>query len=444
MRPAPVLPFLLACLAALLPAAERRPNVVLILVDDFGYECVTANGGQSYRTPVLDRMAKEGVRFTQCHVQPLCTPTRAALMTGVDNFRNYTRFGNLDPSQRTFANLFREAGYATAVVGKWQLQGGAEGVKAFGFDEHCLWQLDRRPSRYRNPGLEVNGRQVDYVNGEYGPDVLNAYALDFISRKKDGPFFLYYPMVLTHDPFEPTPDSPNYGRKPGEKQANFSDMVSHADAEIGKLLDALAKAGVRDDTLVLVVGDNGTGKPIVSKFEGRDYAGGKGGRTVSGSHVPLIVSWPRRASAGRVSEGLVSAVDFLPTVAEACGIERPRNPVIDGVSFLGEITGQSRTERPAIHSWYAREGGTKPSHQSALDGRHKLYADGSLYDVIADPEEKSAIAVSAQTEAQARARTVLAAELAKFSGSRPEWTLAKSGPGAETPVKTVKNKKKAK
>ena len=111
----------LGALGVPLTAAERKPNVVLILIDDFGYECVTADGGESYQTPVMDRLAATGVRFEQCHVQPLCTPTRVALMTGLGNKWNYTRFGHLDPSQTTFANLFKSAGYATCVTGKWQL-----------------------------------------------------------------------------------------------------------------------------------------------------------------------------------------------------------------------------------------------------------------------------------------------------------------------------------
>src|SRR4051794_14544147 len=125
------------------PAAEKKPNVVLILIDDFGYECVTANGGESYQTPVMDRLAATGVRFEQCHVQPLCTPTRVALMTGLINKRNYTHFGHLDPSQKTFANLLQKDGYATCITGKWQLQGGYEGPTRFGFEEYCLWQLNR-------------------------------------------------------------------------------------------------------------------------------------------------------------------------------------------------------------------------------------------------------------------------------------------------------------
>ena len=188
---------LLAPLASL-HAAEHKPNIVLILIDDFGYECVTADGGESYRTPVMDRLAATGVRFEQCHAQPLCTPTRVQLMTGIGNKRNYTHFAHLDPSQKTFGNLLKDAGYATCITGKWQLSNGFNGPAHFGFDEYCLWQLKRRPGRYKNPGLEINGKLHDYTKNEYGPDIVSDYALDFITRKKDVPFFLYYPMMLTH------------------------------------------------------------------------------------------------------------------------------------------------------------------------------------------------------------------------------------------------------
>src|SRR5881394_1374261 len=116
-------------------AADRKPNVVLVLIDDFGYECVTADGGESYKTPVMDQLAATGVRFEQCHVQPLCTPTRVQLMTGMSNRRNYTHFGHLDPSQKTSANLLKDAGYTTCITGKWQLGNGPEGPAHFGFDE---------------------------------------------------------------------------------------------------------------------------------------------------------------------------------------------------------------------------------------------------------------------------------------------------------------------
>jgi len=116
-------------------APAARPNVVLILADDFGYECVAANGGASYRTPNLDRLAREGLRFEHCYSQPLCTPTRVQLLTGLYNQRNYLRFEYLDPGERTFAGVLREAGYRTGVAGKWQLGGGPDAPLRFGFDE---------------------------------------------------------------------------------------------------------------------------------------------------------------------------------------------------------------------------------------------------------------------------------------------------------------------
>jgi arylsulfatase A len=199
-------------LTAAASAAERRPNVVLIMADDFGFECVTANGGQSYQTPHLDRLAATGVRFEHCYVQPLCTPTRVQLMTGIYNVRNYLKFGVLDPAAVTFSQLLKSAGYTTGITGKWQLRlDKTKGLpQHFGFDESFLWQQTRRPPRYANPGLELNSEEIDYTKGEYGPKLINDFALDFITRHRERPFLLYYPMILTHDPFQPTPDSPEW------------------------------------------------------------------------------------------------------------------------------------------------------------------------------------------------------------------------------------------
>jgi arylsulfatase A len=130
-----------------LGAEGRAPNIVLIMADDMGYECVGANGGTSYRTPNLDRLASGGLRFEHGYSQPLCTPSRVQIMTGIYNQKNYVRFGILAPDQTTFAHLLKKAGYATCVAGKWQLLGGFDGPQHFGFDEYCLWQLTRRPGR---------------------------------------------------------------------------------------------------------------------------------------------------------------------------------------------------------------------------------------------------------------------------------------------------------
>jgi arylsulfatase A len=224
-------------------AADRRPNVILIMADDFGYEAVTANGGQSYKTPSLDRLAAGGMRFEHCHVQPLCTPTRVQLMTGIYNIRNYVDFQLMDPKVTTFGQLMKKAGYATAIAGTWQLGTDPEGPKKLGFDESVLWQLTRRPPRYANPGLEINGKEKDYDNGEYGPKLINDFALDFVTRHKGHPFFLYYPMLLTHSPFQPVPGTPAWDPKMSDRDGNdpknFPAMVEFMDRNVGRVVAKL-------------------------------------------------------------------------------------------------------------------------------------------------------------------------------------------------------------
>ncbi len=144
------------------------PNIILIMADDFGYECVTANGGESYKTPNLDRLAAGGMRFEHAHSQPLCTPTRVQLMTGKYNVRNYLNFGTLVRTETTFGHLFQKAGYATGVCGKWQLGREPDSPQHFGFDEALLWQHTCRPPRYANAGLELNGVEKEYPEGATG------------------------------------------------------------------------------------------------------------------------------------------------------------------------------------------------------------------------------------------------------------------------------------
>ena len=173
---------LLASFGILVSSFSAPPNVILIMVDDFGYECITANGGESYQTPNIDKLAATGVRFENCHVQPLCTPTRVQLMTGRYNVRNYINFGTLLRTETTFGNLMKNAGYATGICGKWQLGGEVDSAQHFGFEESCLWQQTRRPPRYANPGLEYNGVEKNFTQGEYGPTLVNDFALSFITK----------------------------------------------------------------------------------------------------------------------------------------------------------------------------------------------------------------------------------------------------------------------
>lgn len=392
-------------------AAEDRPNVVLIMADDMGYECVKANGGQSYSTPNLDQLAASGIRFEHCYSQPICTPSRVQIMTGRYNSRNYVEFGLLDPGSYTFGNLLRDAGYATCVVGKWQLKGGFEGPRGFGFDEYALWQLTRRPNRYANPGLEINGKEVDFKEGQYGPDVVTDYACEFLQRQQtaDKPLFLYYPMILPHWPFEPTPDSPQWdpefrrGDKAEKSQKGvdnkyFADMVAYTDKMVGKLVAKLDELGMRENTLVVFTGDNGTYTEITSRFQDRDWKGGKGHMMDNGTHVALIANMPGTVPAGQVNRELVDFSDIFPTLAAFTGTALPEGVQLDGRSFAAQLRGEPGDPRDYVYCWYFRNG--KPvdggnehtAGESARNHRYKLYRNGDFFDVPNDFYETQPLA----------------------------------------------------
>lgn len=423
--------------------AGEKPNIILIMADDFGYECVRANGGESYQTPHLDRLAAGGMRFEHCHSYPLCTPTRVALMTGKHNIRNYLNFGTLPRTEVTFAHLLKRAGYATAICGKWQLGNETDSPQHFGFDESLLWQQTRRPPRYANPGLERQGVEEDYSGGEYGPDLINDFALEFISRHRERPFFLYYPMILTHDPFQPTPDSADWdpvsvGEKKNRDIRHFPSMTAYMDKMIGQVDLKLAELGIRDNTLLIFLGDNGTHSSITSRFEGSELKGGKGLTIRSGTHVPLIASWPSTVREARVNQDLIGAVDFLPTLCEAAGIPVPEGG--DGISFLPQLRGERGTPREALYLWYSPRQKSDPAvKEYAFDDSHKLYRDGRLFDHQADPFEKTPLGAGAAPGARAKLQAVLD----QYSGARPAYldrAFLEMNPGATLDTHKGKSK----
>jgi arylsulfatase A len=218
------LAFLLAIIVVSLNGSMEagKPNIILIMADDLGQETLGCYGAAEYETPILDGLAANGLRFTQCHSQPICTPTRVQIMTGLYNNRNYQGFEYLDPTQVTFAQLVKKAGYTTCISGKWQLNGwGAQKPgwddlnrpAHLGFDVSCLWQVTKYKQageRYADPLVVKNGTELPILKDQYGSDVFCDFILDFIEEQKDQPFLVYYPMVLVHNPFTPTPDSPEW------------------------------------------------------------------------------------------------------------------------------------------------------------------------------------------------------------------------------------------
>jgi len=421
-----------AALAAPLTAAEPRTNIILIMADDLGYECLGCYGGTSYKTPHLDRLAARGVRFTHAYAQPLCTPTRMQLMTGLYNQHNWKAFGVMDPKEVTFGHRFQKLGYKTAIAGKWQLysynppdfepewRGRGMHPSQSGFDEYCLWHslhTEEKGSRYGDPTYLVNGKLVKNEKDKFGDDVYSEFLFRFMEKNKDQPFFCYYPMALTHGPFHATPRSKDWvGGRLKNDTAHFADMVEYMDEVIGRVVAKVESLGIADRTLILYYSDNGTDKTITSRMGSKVVKGGKGLTTDAGTRVPLIAYWKGKTPAGRVCEDLVDSSDFLPTMFEAVGAPMPKDRKFDGRSFLPQVMGKKGNPREWTYCWFdPRPGHAKEDYtrlvQYARDQRFKLYDDGKLFDVPADVLEQSPIAVGSGGPAAETARKKLQAVL---------------------------------
>ncbi len=419
----------LGCFSCQQEEESDRPNVILIMADDMGYECLGVYGSTSYSTPRLDQLAQDGVLFDQCISQPLCTPSRVKIMTGQFNYRNYEYFGYLDTAYQTFGNVMKEGGYATCIVGKWQLNGlaykdelgdwqDASRPQRMGFDEHCLWQLTRarrEGERFANALIEVNGEALPRDSSMYGPDVFTDYLIDFVGRNKQQPFFVYYPMVLVHEPFVPTPDveaweDPN--RRYEKDTAYFKDMVAYTDKLVGRIADSLASWGLLDNTLLIFTGDNGTHFTIHSATVDGWVQGGKGNTTDAGTRVPLIAHWPAGGQSGVVHPSLIEFSDFFPTLADIAGRATPS----DGLSFLPILTGGDYEARQTAFVHYDPKWGTRVNqyrNQFARTVRHKLYDNGLLYDLESDPQEQSPLDTTKLGEEAVREYRLLKGELAR-------------------------------
>ncbi|MCB1018640.1 MAG: sulfatase-like hydrolase/transferase [Acidobacteria bacterium] len=415
---------LFGCLLWMLASspAGARPNLVLIMADDMGFECLSPYGGKSYSTPNMERMARDGMLFTHCYSQPVCTPSRNKIMTGRRNTRNYRSFGALLPTEPTFAKVLKAAGYRTAVAGKWQLSDGGGGPlgstpEQAGFDEHFLWAYehdmtpkqwdeyvgargsDAKTSRYWHPAILHDGKLVPTGPDDFGPDLYADFLLDFIERNKDQPFFAYYPMALIHGPFVPTPHSSSIPEedKHGNKKKYMADMVAYSDFLVGRILDKLDQLGLSENTLVLFTGDNGTTRGIRSQIEGRTVIGAKATPVDGGTHVGLLARWKGAIEPGSKNDDLIDFSDFLPTLAEAGDAPLPSGVAFDGRSFLAQLRGLAGDPRDWLFMDYDKDPDFPPEKKKwpparfVRTKRYKLYADGRFFDVPNDWEEQSPI-----------------------------------------------------
>lgn len=410
---------------------EQLPNVILIMADDMGFECLSSNGGINYSTPILDKLGEEGIRFTKAISQPLCTPSRVKIMTGKYNFRNYEYFTYLNPNQRTIGQVMKDAGYATAVVGKWQLNGLTYKLPGYddnkrphelGFDEYCLWQLTKlrkEGERFANPLLEQNGKVLPRDEDAYGPKVVSDFALDFIDRNKNKSFFIYYPMILVHEPFVPTPDSEAWAdksRRYEKDTAYFKDMIAYTDKIVGRIIDKLKEHQLYENTILIFTGDNGNHPTILSQTTEGPIQGAKGNTIDPGTHVPMVAIWPKQMKKGRNYNGLIEFSDFYPTLADIVG--KPETS--DGQSFYKLLSGDQHKSRENLFVHYDPRWGknvNKHRNQFARTKRYKLYQDGEFYDLATDKLEKQPIAEKDCSPEMVAIKKSLQAELDKA----PEW-----------------------
>lgn len=422
---------------------KKRPNILLIMSDDLGYEAIGCNGGTSYATPRLDALAASGMRFENAHVMPLCTPTRVSLMTGKYNFRNYIGFGIIAPDEVTFGHLFSDAGYKTCISGKWQLysynpldemaeyRNKGQLIENAGFDEFCVWhphQTEEKGSRYKDPIIYENGKFREDTKDKFGDDIFSDYIMDFAERNQDDPWFAYWPMALTHRPLEPTPDLPEFadfeppsnktlGGRTWDELENwpddaryYKDMVEYHDKLIGKVVDRLEELGQRENTLIIYLGDNGSPAEVCSIMHNHtEVCGGKGLTKDRGTHVPLICNWPGTIPESVVKTDLIDNCDYLPTIMEAAGVPVPEGYMIDGRSFLPQLKGEQGDPNDWLFFHFEPMSGRvqRPASRFIRDHRWKLYEDGRMFDLTVDPEEEAAIFDEADTDDSTAARAQL-------------------------------------
>jgi arylsulfatase A len=376
-------------------AGGRKPNIVFILSDDVGLDLIGCYGSDRFKTPNIDALARAGIRFEAGHSTPLCGPTRCEFNTGRYPFRtggltnpSWNKADGKGPKasdEFPIARLLKQAGYATCSSGKWRQVGETPGD--WGFDE---WLTDPTAGGwYWQKSYTKNGRLIELDKEVYCPDVAHELAMDFVKRHRDGPFFLYYPTHLVHGPILRTPDS-----APDSKDF-YADNVAYLDKSVGKVVSEIERLGLRENTVILFAGDNGTTAQSSGTIGGRRINGAKGSMWEGGSRVPLIASWKGTTPAGRVLKDLVDFSDFYATFAELAGAKMPDGLKFDNRSFAPQLRGEKGRPREWVFvqlgkNWYVKE------------RVWKLNQSGELYDLKEAPfEEKLVPADTKDAEAVA-------------------------------------------
>ena len=375
-------------------AAVRKPNIVFLLSDDVGIDLIGCYGSDRFKTPHIDALAGSGIRFETAHSTPLCGPSRCQIHTGRYPFRtgglrnqSWNTAGGKGPKsseETSIAKVLKLAGYATCAAGKWRQIGETPGD--WGYDE---WLTDPTAGGwYWQKSYTKNGKLIEQDKEVYCPDVAHEFSMDFMRRHKQGPFFLYYPTHLVHAPILRTPDS-----TPDSKDL-YADNIAYLDKSVGKVVAEIDRLGIRQNTVIVFAGDNGTARES-GNIRGRQIHGAKGSMWEGGTRVPLIANWKGATPQGNVLQDMVDFSDFYATFAELAEAKPPQGATIDGRSFAPQLRGEKGTPREWIYvqlgsNWYVKDRGWK------------LNQAGELYDMRQAPfEEKPVPAESAPADAAA-------------------------------------------
>ena len=357
--------FVFAASTSAIAGPQSKPNIIFVLADDLGIDGVSVYGADNHQTPHIDALAASGLRFRTAYASPLCGPTRCLLQTGRYAFRTGGLTnqswrsggpGAKSADEYPIARLLKEAGYATGQAGKWRQVGELPGD--WGYDEFLT--DNTAGGWYWETKYNKNGQILDLPKGTYGPDVIQDFTFDFL-RHKDKPFFFYYAMHLVHKPTLRTPDTVQ-----GTKDINklYDDNIRYMDKQLGALVAELDRLGLRQNTLLIFSGDNGTAAGYPAPVQGRMINGWKGSMLEGGSRVPFIASWPAVTPKGKVLEDIVSFADPYATFAEIAGVKLPDGVKTDSQSFAPQLRGEPGKPRAWAYvqlgaHWYVREAGYK-------------------------------------------------------------------------------------
>jgi arylsulfatase A len=378
--------------------AVGRPNVIVILADDLGCGDMSLYDGW-IKTPRIDRMAKEGVKFTDFHSNSsVCSPTRIAFMTGryqqrlgiVDVIVGHRDKDGLEPSEITISGLMKKGGYRTGIFGKWHCGTDIRhNPTNHGFDEFVGFLIGA--GDYHKHAGWMDGKEVKEQKG-YSTHIITDRSVDFIKRNRNKPFFLYVSHAAVHNPYQTPADTPE--SRPKTKQRDreetrrkYTVMLEELDRGVGKILDTLKELDLEDNTFVFFFSDNGAVRMGTNE---RPYRGGKFSNYEGGHRIPAVARWPGRIKAGWVSDELTAGMDLLPTVMDIAGISIPKQRKLDGMSMKDHLLKQADFPDRKIFFGYEPKLGT-----AMRDKQWKMQTKGEvieLYDLSKDIKETTNVA----------------------------------------------------